>query len=53
MFKDEHEICSKIQWYCRKKVSKGFLEHLKHFILEREAGAIDLTKVEVDENDVE
>lgn len=46
VFKGEHEICSKIQWYCRKKVSKGFLLHLKHFIEERESTAIDLTKLE-------
>lgn len=41
--KGEHKILSLMQWYCRKKVSKGFIQALKYFIRENEARARDFT----------
>jgi hypothetical protein len=42
VFRGEHGILSRMQWYCRKKVSKGFIEALKRFIKERESEAVEL-----------
>ena len=42
VFKGEHSILSRMQWYCRKKVSKGFIEALKDFIKKREDTAVEL-----------
>jgi hypothetical protein len=42
IFRGEHEILSKMQWYCRKKVSKGFIEALKDFLKKNEAKAVEL-----------
>jgi len=42
VFKGEHQILTKMQWYCRKKVSKGFITALRYFICTREPYAIDL-----------
>jgi hypothetical protein len=42
IFRGEHEVLSKMQWYCRKKVSKGFIEALKDFIKKNEAKAVEL-----------
>ena len=41
VFKGEHEILSKMAWYTRKKVSKGFIKSLKLFILLNEDRAED------------
>ena len=35
VFKGEHYILTRIQWYCKKRVSKGFIIALKNFIKER------------------
>lgn len=42
IFKGEHQILTKMQWYCRKKVSKGFITALSHFIETRKKEAVDL-----------
>lgn len=42
IFKGEHQILTKIQWYCRKKTSLGFITALRYFIDKRENEAIDL-----------
>jgi hypothetical protein len=45
-YKGEHAILSRMQWYCRKKVSRGFIEALKIFIKENEAKAVELNRKE-------
>ena len=52
VFKGEHKILTLIQWFCRRKVSKGFIESLKDFISKRESGALDLEKT-INESSVE
>lgn len=42
VYKGEHHILSKIQWFCRKKVSQGFITALKIFIAEHEHKAKQL-----------
>jgi predicted ATP-grasp superfamily ATP-dependent carboligase len=42
VYRGEHGILSRIQWYCRKKVSKGFIKALKMWIQENEAKAVEL-----------
>lgn len=44
VFKGEHSILSRMQWYCKRSVSKGFITALRHFVKEREKGAVDLEK---------
>lgn len=40
--KGEHGILTRIQWWCKKTVSKGFIKALKVFIAMNEDRAIDL-----------
>lgn len=40
--KGEHKIATLMQWYCRKKVSKGFIKWLKFFLALNEDRAIEL-----------
>ena len=42
VFKGEHLILTKLQWYCRKKISKGFLKSLKVFIALNEDKGVDI-----------
>jgi hypothetical protein len=42
VYKGEHHILSKMQWFCRKKVSRGFITALKVFIAEHEHTAKQL-----------
>jgi len=42
IYKGEHSILTKIQWYCKKSVSKGFIKALKHFIALNEDKAEEL-----------
>lgn len=42
IFKGEHSITNKINWYCSKSVSRGFIKVLKVFIALNEDRAIDL-----------
>ncbi len=42
IWKGEHLIANKIQMFCKKEVSQGFITILKVFIAQREHEAIDL-----------
>ena len=42
IFKGEHLVATRIQWYCRKSLSKGFIKYLKFFIACNEDRAEDL-----------
>lgn len=42
VFQGEHEILTKIRWYEKNSVSKGFITALKTWISENEDRAIDL-----------
>ena len=44
VFKGEHGVLTKMQWWCKGKTSVGFLKALKVFIALREDRAIELTK---------
>jgi hypothetical protein len=35
VFKGEHGILTRMQWWCKKEVSKGFIKALRYFIKER------------------
>ena len=39
LYKGEHMIITRMQW--RKKISKGFIKALKHWILVNEDNAVD------------
>ena len=41
-WKGEHQILGKIQMYCKKEVSLGFIQALEVFIAQRKYDAIDL-----------
>ena len=41
--KGEHLILTRMQWYCRKTVSKGFIQALKVFVANHENIAVDLS----------
>lgn len=43
-FKGEHKILTMMQWFCRKKVSAGFIEALEAFIEKRKPEAIPLAR---------
>lgn len=45
IFLGEHECASKITWYTRKSVSRGFLTWLKYFIIRNWDRAIDLENI--------
>ena len=49
VYKGEHLILSKMQWFCRKKVSQGFITALKVFIAEHEQAAHNLTRINATE----
>ena len=42
IFQGEHEILTKIQWYNKKSVSKGFLRALRLYIKESKDKAVEL-----------
>jgi len=42
VFKGEHEILTKMHWYEKNSVSKGFITALKRWIRDNEDRAIDL-----------
>lgn len=44
IFKGEHQILTRMQWYCKKNVSLGFIEALQQFIEDNMHGAVDLTE---------
>lgn len=44
--KGEHAILSRIQWFCRKRISKGFLSCLYDICVTNMDRAIDLKKEE-------
>ena len=44
IYKGEHMILTKIQWFCKKNVSRGFITALKVFIAQNEPRAKDLNK---------
>ncbi len=43
IYKGEHLILTKIQWFSKKTVSRGFITALKVFIAENEHRAKDLS----------
>lgn len=45
LFLGEHELASKITWYTRKSVSRGFITWLRFFILRNEDRAVNLEKI--------
>jgi len=45
VFKGEHQIITKIQWYTKKDVSSGFIRWLKFFCLMNEPRAIDIETI--------
>ncbi len=45
IFKGEHEIATKMQFYSQKTVSKGFLKWLLFFVLRNEDRAINLENI--------
>ena len=42
VYKGEHQICTKMQWYCKKNVSKGFIRWLEFFIVRNKDRAEEL-----------
>lgn len=42
VYKGEHMILTKIQWFCKNHCSKGFIKALKHFILMHEDESDDI-----------
>jgi len=40
--KGEHELLTRLTWYTKKGVSKGFILALKHWVLLNEHRAVDL-----------
>lgn len=40
--KSEHLVLTRIQWYCRKTVSKGFIKALKSFVALNEDRAVEV-----------
>lgn len=42
IYKSEHLLATRMNWYCKKAVSRGFLRWLRFFILKHEDRAIDL-----------
>jgi len=51
MFKGEHALTSRIQWYTKKDVSLGFIRWLKFFCLLNEPRAIDIEAIKEIDND--
>lgn len=43
IYKGEHMLLTKMQWFCKKNVSRGFITALKVFIAENEYRAKDLS----------
>ena len=43
VYKGEHMILTKIQWFSKKNVSRGFITALKTFVAENEHRAEDLS----------
>ena len=42
IYKGEHGVLTKIQWWCKGVCSKGFLEALQQYISEHEEEAVSL-----------
>ncbi|MBU1067021.1 hypothetical protein KKE60_04510 [Patescibacteria group bacterium] len=42
IFKGEHLILTRMQWYCKKTISKGFVKALKVWIALNEDKAVDI-----------
>ena len=49
VYKGEHGVLTKIQWWCRTSVSTGFIKALKVFIALNEDRALDLEKEKQDD----
>ena len=49
IYKSEHLLATRMNWYCKKSVSRGFLRWLRFFILKNEDRAIDLAAVKEEE----
>lgn len=44
IYKGEHKILTLIQWYTKKKVSKGFIKSIKHWLALNEDRAEEVVK---------
>lgn len=51
IYKGEHNLLTKISWYCKKDVSKGFIQALEIFIAMRKYDAIDLDSIDLKEEE--
>lgn len=45
IYKSEHLLATRMNWYCKKSVSRGFIRWLRFFILKNEDRAIDLNSL--------
>ena len=45
VFKGEHHVITRLQWYTRKEVSLGLINWLKFFVVLNEGRAIDIDNI--------